>query len=180
MQILISGGSGSGKSQLAEQLAVRQKKTPLYYFATMRIWDIECEERVTRHRRQRAGKGFQTIEVPDHLLQVVQSLPIGGCGLLECVSNLLSNEQFFVQQTHPVKTILEGIIELYNHLDTLIIVTNEVFTDRVPKDGAMRAYLQQLGQINCALAKRSEIVLEICSGIPVCWKGATLFHEILS
>lgn len=146
----------------------------------MRIWDIECEERVTRHRRQRAGKGFQTIEVPDHLLQMAQSLPIGGCGLLECVSNLLSNEQFCVQQTHPAEVILDGVTELYRHLDTLVIVTNEIFTDRVPQDVTMQAYLQQLGRINCALAERSEIVLEVCGGIPVCWKGAALFHEILS
>ncbi len=180
MQILISGGSGSGKSQLAERLAVSQKQTPLYYFATMQIWDAECAERVKRHRRQRAGKGFQTIEVPDHLLQTAQSLPVGGCGLLECVSNLLSNEQFCVQQTHPAETILAGIAALRSRLDMLVIVTNEVFTDRVPQDADMQAYLQQLGRINCTLASLSEIVIEVCSGIPVCWKGASLFHEILS
>ena len=180
MQILISGGSASGKSQLAEQLAVNRRQTPLYYFATMQIWDVECAERVTQHRRQRTGKGFQTIEVPDHLLQTAQSLPTGGCGLLECVSNLLSNEQFCVQQTHPAEIILDGIATLHNHLDTLVIVTNEVFIDKVPQDAAMQAYLQQLGRINCTLAERSEIVIEVCSGIPVCWKGAALFHEVLS
>lgn len=31
MQILVSGGSGSGKSQLAEQLAVHQKDTTLLF-----------------------------------------------------------------------------------------------------------------------------------------------------
>lgn len=179
MQILISGGSASGKSQLAEQLVVSRRQPPLYYFATMQIWDAECAERVKQHRRQRAGKGFQTIEVPDHLLQIAQSFPIGGCGLLECVSNLLSNEQFCVQQTNPAEIILDGIAALHDHLDTLIIVTNEVFIDRAPKSTDMQSYLQQLGRINCTLAERSEIVIEVCSGIPICWKGAALFHEIL-
>ena len=91
MQILISGGANSGKSSLAEQLAVAQSFHPRYYFATMQVWDAECARRIERHRQQRAGKGFQTVEVPTNLLETISTLPQGGCGLLECVSNLLSN-----------------------------------------------------------------------------------------
>ena len=112
MQILISGGANSGKSSLAEQLAVAQSFHPRYYFATMQVWDAECARRIERHRQQRAGKGFQTVEVPTNLLEMVSTLPQGGCGLLECVSNLLSNEQFGGSQEDPVTAILDGMAAL--------------------------------------------------------------------
>ena len=82
MQILISGGANSGKSSLAEQLAVAQSFQPRYYFATMQVWDAECARRIERHRQQRAGKDFQTVEVPTNLLETISTLPQGGCGLL--------------------------------------------------------------------------------------------------
>lgn len=178
MQILISGGANSGKSSFAEQLAVAQSFQPRYYFATMQVWDAECARRIERHRQQRAGKGFQTVEVPTNLLETVSTLPQGGCGLLECVSNLLSNEQFGGSQEDPVTAILDGMAALQKKLDAVVIVTNEVFTDRVPNDVAMRQYLQNLGNINQVLASRSDVVI-VCSGIPLCWKGASLFHEIM-
>ena len=138
MQILISGGANSGKSSLAEQLAVAQSFHPRYYFATMQVWDAECARRIERHRQQRAGKDFQTVEVPANLLETISTLPQGGCGLLECVSNLLSNEQFGGSQEDPVTAILDGMAALQKKLDTVVIVTNEVFTDRVPNDIAMQ------------------------------------------
>lgn len=92
---------------------------------------------------------------------------------------LLSNEQFGGSQKDPVTAILDGMAALQKKLDAVVIVTNEVFTDRVPNDIAMQQYLQNLGNINQVLASRSDVVIEVCSGIPICWKGASLFHEIM-
>ena len=49
----------------------------------------------------------------------------------------------------------------------------------IPNDIAMQQYLQNLGNINQVLASRSDVVIEVCSGIPICWKGASRFHEIM-
>ena len=64
---LITGGSGSGKSEYAEQKLMeyashskRNKKR--YYIATMIPFGKETEEKIARHRKLRAGKGFETIE----------------------------------------------------------------------------------------------------------------------
>ena len=65
MLYIITGGSGSGKSEYAEQTAVQCRNRTggtLWYLATMRIWDDEGRKRVERHRRMRAAKGFETIE----------------------------------------------------------------------------------------------------------------------
>ncbi len=65
MLYIVTGGSGSGKSEYAEQTAVQCRNGnggTLWYLATMRIWDDEGRKRVERHRRMRAAKGFETIE----------------------------------------------------------------------------------------------------------------------
>ena len=72
---LIYGGSGSGKSAFAEQavctLAKDQKK---YYLATMQIFDEEGQKKIERHRRLRAGKGFETIEQPLDIGQAAEKM----------------------------------------------------------------------------------------------------------
>ena len=90
---LILGGSGSGKSAYAEDHLLRaagDKKK--YYIATMRPWGAEGAARVKKHRAMREGKGFQTIEA-FHTLDALR-LPEKGSLMLECMSNLLANEQF--------------------------------------------------------------------------------------
>ncbi len=65
MMIVVSGASGSGKSEYAEGVAVKLAgKGDLYYLATMRVYGEEGVRRVERHRKLRAGKGFQTVECP--------------------------------------------------------------------------------------------------------------------
>ena len=61
MNILVTGGSASGKSSLAERLAV-QGPPPWTYVATMRPWGAEARARIDRHRRLRRGRGFETLE----------------------------------------------------------------------------------------------------------------------
>ena len=65
MIIIVTGASGSGKSEYAEGVAVKLAgKGDLYYLATMRVYGEEGVRRVERHRKLRAGKGFQTVECP--------------------------------------------------------------------------------------------------------------------
>ena len=65
MNVFISGGAKNGKSSYAQDLAVqmaKEKKCPLYYVATMIPHDDEDRARIERHRRDRNGMGFRTIE----------------------------------------------------------------------------------------------------------------------
>ena len=61
MMTLVTGGSGSGKSEYAERLAAAGG-TPRIYVATMIPWDDEGRRRIEKHRAMRAGKGFETVE----------------------------------------------------------------------------------------------------------------------
>ena len=62
MMVLVTGGAASGKSAFAERVAL-SLPGPHVYMATMRHGDAETEARIDRHRRQRAGKGFETVEL---------------------------------------------------------------------------------------------------------------------
>ena len=54
MVVFITGGSGSGKSEYAEQRAValreKEKASELIYIATMEAQDAESKKRIERHR----------------------------------------------------------------------------------------------------------------------------------
>ena len=59
---LVTGGSGSGKSEYAEQLIMEfGEKEPWrkrYYLATMMPFGEETKQKIERHRKMREGKGF--------------------------------------------------------------------------------------------------------------------------
>ena len=62
MMILVTGGSGSGKSAFAEDCIVAFGNARRIYIATMYPFDEESRKRVKRHQAMRQGKGFDTLE----------------------------------------------------------------------------------------------------------------------
>lgn len=98
MLYLVTGGSGSGKSQYAENLAVsRYAQTAgqggrLYYVAAMLPYDEESRQRVKSHQDMRKDKGFVTLEQYTHIEEIKAGA--GDVILLECMSNLLANEMY--------------------------------------------------------------------------------------
>ncbi len=174
MLYLIIGGSGSGKSEYAEKVAVNCHKDTsgkLIYIATMRIWDEEGRKRVLRHRNMRAEKGFETIEQFVDLESLdlsfenieLREKPVV---LLECMSNLTLNE-FYTQESGTKERILQGIKYLKKQCHDLIIVTNDIFSDGVTYDPESERYINLLGQINKELTFIAESVTEVVYGIPI-------------
>ena len=62
MLVVVTGGSGSGKSAFAEETVLSFGEARRIYIATMQAFDEESHRRIRRHRHMRAGKGFETIE----------------------------------------------------------------------------------------------------------------------
>ena len=177
MMTLIIGGSGSGKSAFAEQyLSEIAKEEKKYYIATMKIYDEEGRRKVERHRMQRAGKGFATIESPVDIEQASQEIMEHTASvLLECMSNLVANEMFSGEmpcsKDDVVQKVVKGIQYLNEQVSHLVIVTNNVFEDGGRYDDWSMEYLEALGKINQQLAAMSEKVIEVVVGIPVILKG---------
>ncbi|WP_443770101.1 bifunctional adenosylcobinamide kinase/adenosylcobinamide-phosphate guanylyltransferase [Anaerostipes sp.] len=184
MLYLITGGSASGKSEYAENLAVKKHREifgdgKLLYAAFMYPYDEECKQRIERHRQMRKEKGFETIE--PYICKDDISFGRRDVVLMECMSNLLANEMYLdggVTKRYPGKCYedLEDIITSYikrveENVGCVVIVTNEIFADGMPKDLEMRSYVTILGQINQKLAKMSTAAVEVVCSIPVFLKG---------
>lgn len=175
--ILVTGGSGSGKSAFAERTLLSQGEGRPVYLATMEERDEESLRRIARHRamRQRhgaaAGKFFVTVERPvDIGGAAVES---GDCVLLEDLGNLLSNEIWSSAGAgeQAETTILSGIDAILDRAALLVVVSNEIFSDGAEWTGDMARYVQSLGRLHQALADRAETVVEVVCGIPVYHRG---------
>lgn len=94
MLCLVTGSSGSGKSEWAEGKILEIAGEKKLYLATMRSFGAEGERRVKRHRALRAGKGFETIERAVDLTGIPPETLRGATVLLEDLSNLIANEMF--------------------------------------------------------------------------------------
>lgn len=173
MLTVITGGSGSGKSELAEKIAMHSGK-PRIYIATMKPFGSEADERIKRHRKFRAEKNFETIEKYTD----IQNLEIekGSAVLLECMSNLTANEIFCsgCKSDELYQKILVGVSKIQTCADDFVIVTNEIFSDGIQYDKETTEYIYSLGKINNMLFEIADNVIECVYGIPVVHKGVLL------
>ena len=167
MLTLVIGGAASGKSEFAENLVLTLPGRRVYV-ATMEPYDRECLARIEKHRRQRAGKGFLTLERYRDLGGL--EVPTGANVLLECMSNLLANE-LYSPQGGGSAAVLGGVERLCARCANLTIVTNEVFSGGKDYEGDTLRYLRALGSVNCALAARANRVVEVVCGCANVLKG---------
>ena len=174
MIVVVTGGSGSGKSEYAEGIVTRFAEgegLKLYYIATMRPFGDEGRRRVERHRKLRAGKGFETVERYTDLkgLELEDRTAV----LLECMSNLAANEMFEPGGAgeRTVEEILDGVDALARQCRHLVIVTNDIFSDGITYDEMTSLYQERLGRINQEIVKMADQAFEVVCGIPIVLKA---------
>ena len=173
MKILISGGSASGKSEFAENLAVslsEPENSNLIYIATMKPYGDEAKERIQKHQLQRKTKGFATIECYNELEKIV--VMKDSIVLLECLSNLMANELFTEDRGEDINEngydlVVRGIASIEKQTKHLIIVSNDIFSDGIKYDKDTMRYQKKLGRINRELASKFDEVIEVSNGIPI-------------
>ena len=172
MLTLVAGGAASGKSARAEELALRAGAARHIYLATMEPFGAEAAARISRHRAQRAGKGFETVECYVNLSGVF--LPPDSAVLLEDLGNLCANELFSPGGAGEgaADAILRGVARLRARSRALVIVTNEVFSGGADYGGDTTRYLSALAYLNRALAAAADAVCEVSCGIMTYYKGA--------
>ena len=177
MMTLIIGGSGSGKSAYAEDyLSDISKNSRKYYLATMQAFDMEGRMKIEKHRKMRSGKGFHTIEQPMDINTALSEMkePKESAALLECISNLTANEMFSGEQAKDSREVTEkivnGVKQLKEKLNHLVIVSNNVFEDGIRYDETTMVYIKAMGMINERLATMADQVIEVVVGIPVAVK----------
>lgn len=169
---VITGGSKCGKSSYAEKILDNFHGGKLYA-ATMLPYGEEAIAAIERHRKIRAGKGFETVEKYRNIEEII--IPEGYSVLLECMANLCANEMFRDgSMTDPAEKILKGIEVLKAKAAHLVIVTNNVGCDGITYENGTMEYIKILGKINSGLAEMADNVIECVYGVPMLLKGKLL------
>ena len=162
--ILITGGSRSGKSSYAEQMALALSPEPVYV-ATARIWDEEFRERVRRHQARR-GPQWTNIEEEKQLSRHDLT---GRVVLVDCLTLWATN--FFFDLGSDVDRALEAVKAEFDRFTaqdaTFLFVTNEIGMGGTSDNEIQRKFTDLQGWMNQYVAAKADEVILMVSGIPV-------------
>lgn len=166
--ILITGGSRSGKSSYAEQLALSLSDAPVY-LATARIWDDEFRERVRRHQERR-GPQWTNLEEEKYLSRHDLT---GRVVVVDCLTLWCTN--FFFDSQSDVDASLAALKAEFDRFTaqeaTFLFVTNEIGMGGTSDNALQRRFTDLQGWMNQYVASQADEVLLMVSGIPVKIKG---------
>ena len=173
MSTFISGGCKNGKSFYAQRIA-KAMGTPLYYVATMIPHDAEDDARVVRHRAERAGWGFETLECGRDILSCLDRADPAGAFLLDSVTALLSNEMFTPSGMDPdaPEKVARELTEFVRRAPRSVLVSDYIYSDANRYDDWTEAYRRGLARVDRALAAACDDVLEVVHGQVIVHKGA--------
>ncbi len=174
MKELILGGVRSGKSRLAESLAVRSG-LGVVYIATATAEDEEMQRRIQMHRRRRRA-GWRLVEEPVALAQVLQSHAAPECCLLvDCLTLWLTNLLTAPDPPGLLERELGGFLDTLPRLPgRIILVSNETGLGVVPMGELSRRFCDEAGQLHQQLAAVCDRVFLTVAGLPQVLKGAPL------
>ncbi|SDP04488.1 bifunctional adenosylcobinamide kinase/adenosylcobinamide-phosphate guanylyltransferase [Desulforhopalus singaporensis] len=172
--VLITGGARSGKSSYALELAESLSEQRLF-IATCPKLDPEMEDRVMRHKQERQGRGWQTLECETELEQAFRTA-VGGYDvvLLDCITLWVNNLLYVSEQRGEILT--DGAVReccqnwikaVPDTLGTVICVTNEVGLGIVPDNALGRRYRDLVGTVNQVIGRAADQVTLVSCGIPV-------------
>ena len=167
--ILVIGGSGSGKSAIAERLVAAHPATRRIYLATLQAGDEESRARVARHRAQRAALSMETLERPTDV--GAAPIPPGALVLLEDLPNLLANECFGGGDPDRIE---EALLALDARACELIVVSGHVFSDGAAHTGETEDWLRRLAALHAFCIAHATQAIEAVCGIPEILKGEGL------
>lgn len=178
--ILITGGARSGKSSYALKLAESFSSSRVYVATcpspgacSVDFQDDELVRRIERHRKERDGRGWRTVEESLDLLGILQQRP-EEVVLIDCltlwVNNLLLDRKQNLSES-DVAEICENLIDGCRvRAGTVLIVTNEVGWGIVPENSMARLFRDLIGRSNQIIAAAADRVFLLACGLPVALK----------
>lgn len=160
------GGARSGKSRLAQRLAALAPG-PRTYLATAQAGDAEMAARIDRHRQDRAGGAWRTVEAPHDMPAALAGS--AGVVLVDCLTLWLANRM--LAGADPAAEGAALLAALDAHAGPVICVSNEVGWSIVPENALARAFRDAQGRLNQAVAARADFVVAALAGLPLVLKG---------
>ncbi|MDD5677607.1 MAG: bifunctional adenosylcobinamide kinase/adenosylcobinamide-phosphate guanylyltransferase [Kiritimatiellae bacterium] len=170
-RIFILGGARSGKSRLAQDIAARLWRRPVY-LATAEILDDEMAARVRMHRRTRS-RHWRCVEEPLEIARIIRRGIPGTDGILvDCLTIWLSNVLLKEGRGAFRRRRDELVVALSQARQDVIMVANEVGMGIVPEYELGRTFRDLAGWLNQAVAKEADTVVFVAAGLPLVLKGS--------
>jgi adenosylcobinamide kinase / adenosylcobinamide-phosphate guanylyltransferase len=172
--ILYTGGARSGKSSLA-LLRAEEIGSRKLFVATCPVIDGEMTERIERHKRERSGRGWETIECERELASLFPTpaeqyqVVIIDC-LTLWVNNLLYHAEISsvtINDDMVTAACTKWLASSDAYHGTLICVTNEVGLGIVPDNPLARRYRDLVGTCNQTIAAKAKEVVLVTCGLPL-------------
>ena len=161
--ILITGGARSGKSQLAERLALGPTGRAIY-IATADAYDDEMRQRIAAHQARR-GPEWTNTHAPKDLCRALQDTDGGDPRLVDCLTLWLSNLMLSeADWRHAGQELAQT---LGQQTAPVVLVTNEVGAGIVPENALARAFRDAAGWLNQTVAQSCDQVYLCVVGYPV-------------
>lgn len=195
---LVLGGQKSGKSRYAEAAAAHWLRQPAHeaiLIATAQAWDDEMQERIERHQadRQQHAPGLRTVEEPQQLAEVIaahsrpQRLLLVDCLTLWLTNWLMPIEVADADEPMALRarraqfqTAKAALIEaLQSAAGPVMLVSNEMGWGVMPMGRAVRAFADELGLLNQAVAAVCPRVVLVVAGQVVDVKTLALHQAAL-
>ena len=166
--VLITGGARAGKSRYAERL-MNARPARHAVVATAVAGDAEMAERIARHKAERDA-GWEVIEQPISIRSAIRNAARPDrIVLVDCLTLWISN---LMAEGRDIEIEIQGLVgTLQIAAGPVIIVSNEVGFGVVPDNPLARAFRDNLGRANQAVAAASECAVLMAAGIPIVLKG---------
>ncbi len=175
MIVFVSGGCKNGKSTFAQNLVKELSGGEnMVYLATMIPHDREDLDRIDRHRDERDGWGFRTVECGMNIADCIGDIGRDDSVLMDSVTALLSNEMFLPDWEFNDKAhlkVAEQLIKLSKWVKNIVLVSDFIYSDAGLYDDYTECYRSGLAFCDRELVKISDLVVELCSGNLVIHKG---------
>lgn len=184
MRTLVFGGARSGKSAYAEKLANESGKE-VVYIATAQAGDGEMAARIAHHRQQRPAS-WTTVEEPLALAAMVtQWVAPQRLVLVDCLTLWLTNLMFDGATEYPDvgavtlparfheqrAALLAALDNAAGATGDIVLVSNEVGMGIVPFGAVSRAFADEAGRLNQAVAAVCDRAVFVAAGLPLVMKG---------
>ncbi len=160
MKALFIGGIKSGKSLHAEAYIQKLSEEKPLYLATTEFIDDEMEQRIAKHKEQRAGEFF-TVEEALELAKEIEATQSSAV-LVECLSIWVNNMLYHEKSFEDMQT---EINRLMNQKKDIVFVINDVSCGVIPNNKLAREFVDANGKIAQLVARECDEVYHVVAGI---------------
>lgn len=169
--VLVGGGARSGKSAFA-LVRARELGARRLFVATARPYDRDMEERIARHRRDRAD-AFDTMEEAVRVPELVAGASGHDVAVVDCITLWLSNLLVDGMAPEGIERRVEDLARAVSAAPcSVVLVTNEVGMGVHPETALGRTFRDLAGRAHQRLARVADEIHLAVLGVLVRLKPA--------